>query len=76
MTIKQAIKLARAAFAENYRKDRDYDAAEQAANLAIRDYGYDTQTPYGWGLLGAAMICVRPGVERLIANDEACEGGI
>lgn len=71
MNIQRAIKLARAAFAENYRKNRDYDAAEWAANLAIRDYGYDTQTPYGWGLLNAAMICPRPGVDSLIANDES-----
>jgi len=70
-TPQQAIKAARAAFAENYRKDRDYDAAEWAACLAVTDRGFSTRKARGWNLVNAAMLCPRPGVARLIANDES-----
>ena len=73
-TVKQAFKAARAAFAENYRKDQDYDSAEWAAGLAVSDRGFSTRKAHGWNLLNAAMLCVRPGVARLIDNSEACQG--
>jgi hypothetical protein len=72
-TIRQAVKAARAAFAENYRHSKDYDVAERAAELAVKDRGFDTSEPYGWNLLNAAMCAIRPGVALLIANMEACQ---